>query len=327
MANVLVTGGAGYIGSHACKALAEAGFVPCAFDDLSTGWREAARFGPLIEGSLLDPAALDRAFAQTRPVAVMHFAAFSQVGESVAEPGRYWRNNVGGSLELLAAMARAGVERLVFSSTAAVYGEAEAELIPEDAPPRPTSPYGATKLAVERMIADFGRAGGLRAMVFRYFNVAGADPQGRVGEHHRPETHLAPLVLDAARGARDAITIHGTDYPTPDGACVRDYLHVEDLIAAHRLGLERLLEGDPGDTLNLGTGRGWSVREVIDRARAVTGREIPVRVGPRRPGDPARLVCDGRRAMARLGWRPARSDMDDMLRDAWAWAQGPGYAG
>lgn len=326
MASVLVTGGAGYIGSHACKRLAAAGHTPICLDNYATGWRDAARFGPAIEGDLLNPEDLAAAFAQARPDAVMHFAALSLVGESVSDPGRYWRNNVTGSLNLLEAMRAAGVGALVFSSTAAVYGEPDVALIPEDAPKAPTNPYGATKLAVERMIADFGVAHGLRATVFRYFNVAGADRDGVIGEDHRPETHLIPLVLQAASGRRDAITVFGADYPTPDGTCVRDYIHVEDLVDAHVLGLERLLAGESGVTVNLGCGRGWSVREVIDRVGAVTGLSPPQRDGDRRPGDPARLVCDGSRAMALLDWRPRRSDLDSMIRDAWRWHQRGGYA-
>ena len=326
MERILVTGGAGYIGSHACKRLAEAGYEPVCFDNFSTGWREAATFGPVIEGDLRAPDDIARALAEARPAAVMHFAALSLVGESVAEPERYWRNNVGGTLNLLAGMRDAGVGALVFSSTAATYGEPDVALIAEDAPQRPTNPYGATKLAVERMIADFGAAYGLRAAIFRYFNVAGADPMARIGEHHVPETHLVPLVLDAAAGARDAIVIHGEDYPTEDGTCVRDYVHVEDLVEAHLLGLRRLLGGGAPIVANLGIGRGFSVREVIERACEVTGIDIPRRVGPRRPGDPARLVCDGSHARAALGWTPARSDLAAMIADAWAWRQRGGYA-
>lgn len=323
---VLVTGGGGYIGSHACKQLAASGFEPVTFDNFSTGWRDAVRYGPAIEGDLLDAAALARAFEQARPVAVMHFAALSLVGESVARPGLYWRNNVMGTLNLLEAMAAAGVGALVFSSTAATYGEPDVTLIAESAPQLPTNPYGQTKLAVERMIGDFERAHGLRAVIFRYFNVAGADEAAEIGECHRPETHLVPLILDAAAGARESITVFGDDYPTPDGTGVRDYVHVEDLVEAHVLGLRRLLDGGPSVALNLGTGRGFSVREVIDRARAATGLEIPETSGPRRPGDPARLVCDGRLAMAELDWRPTRSDLDRMIRDAWRWRQRGRYA-
>lgn len=316
-ATVLVTGGAGYIGSHACRLLKAAGHRPVVFDNLSTGWREAAKFGPLIEGDLLDPAALRAAFEAARPDAVMHFAALSNVGESVARPALYWRNNVVGSLNLLDAMRAADVRRLVFSSTCATYGEAVAELT-EDHPQNPINPYGRTKLTVERMIDDYA-SHGIAAVVFRYFNVAGADPAAGIGEQHEPETHLAPLVLDAIAGARPAIVVNGADYETPDGTCIRDYLHVLDLAQAHVLGLDHLLAGGGALTLNLGTGRGFSVKEVIHAAEAATGLRAPVRVGPRRPGDPPRLVCGGSRAEAALGWRPRRSTMAEMLADAWAW--------
>lgn len=326
MVTVLVTGGAGYIGSHACKRLAERGYQPICFDSFVTGWRDAVRFGPVIEGDLTDRETTIAALASVQPDAVMHFAALSQVGESMIAPERYWRNNVLGSLNLLDAMRETGVGRLVFSSTAAVYGDAQAVPIPESAPTRPTSAYGASKLAVEAMIADFATAHGLAAVVFRYFNVAGADPDGTVGEWHRPETHLIPLVLEVAAGQRDAITVFGSDYASPDGTCIRDYLHVSDLVDAHLLGLERLLAGQGGLTLNLGTGRGYSVREVIDRARIVTGETIAERAGTRRPGDPDQLVADGRRATAILGWQPVRSALDSLIADAWAWHRNGGYA-
>ncbi len=321
MATVLVTGGAGYIGAHACKMLAEAGHVPVVFDSFRTGWREAVKFGPLVEGDLLDAAALAAAFRDHAPEAVIHFAALSNVGESMAAPELYWRNNVVGSLNLLAAMRDHGVGAIVFSSTAAVYGEAEAMPIAENAPTRPINPYGASKLAVEAMLEGFGAAHGLRSAVFRYFNVAGADPDRRVGEHHAPETHLVPLILDAAAGAREAITVYGEDYPTPDGTCIRDYIHVTDLIEAHLLGLERLLAGGGSLTVNLGTENGFSVREVIDAAREVVGVPFEVRKGARRPGDPARLVCENLRAREELGWRPARSTLPEMIGDGWAWRQ------
>lgn len=326
MTRVLVTGGAGYIGSHACKRLAEVGYEPVCFDDFSTGWRDAARFGPVVEGDLRKPEDVARAMDVAQPAAVMHFAALSLVGESVAHPARYWRTNVLGALTLLDAMRAAAVDALVFSSTAAVYGEAPAALIPETAVPSPTNPYGATKLAVERMIADHAAAYGLRAVVFRYFNVAGADPDGLIGEDHRPETHLVPLVLDAAAGARPAITVFGDDYPTEDGTCVRDYVHVADLVEAHVLGLRRLLEGGAPLTANLGVGRGFSVREVIDAAEAATGLTIPREIGARRAGDPAHLVCDGALARTALGWTPDRSDLATMIADAWRWRQRGGYA-
>lgn len=328
MTVVLVTGGAGYIGAHACRQLARAGHRPVVFDNLATGWRAAVRFGPLIEGDLLDPLALDRAFAAEPVDVVMHFAARSLVGESMENPELYWRNNAGGSLNLLEAMRRAGVGRIVFSSTAATYGEPEMDLIPETAPTAPTNTYGATKAAVERMIGDFARAYGLRATMFRYFNVAGAAPRAEIGEQHRPETHLVPLVIETALGQRQAITVFGRDYPTPDGTCIRDYVHVEDLAAAHLLGLERLMQTDSGpgeaEVFNLGIGYGYSVAEVIDRVGAVTGEAVSVVQGSRRPGDPARLICDPRRARTVLGWRPA-NDLDAMIRDAAAWHRCGGF--
>ncbi|SEA64554.1 UDP-glucose 4-epimerase GalE [Rubrimonas cliftonensis] len=325
MAVILVTGGAGYVGSHACKALAAAGHEPVCFDSYRTGWREAVRYGPAVEGNLLDAASVREAIARFAPAAVMHFAALSLVGESVRDPGLYWRANLTGALNLLEAMREEGVGALVFSSTAAVYGACDAALIPEDAPLRPDSPYGSCKLAIERLIADFERFHGLRAGVFRYFNVAGADPEGEIGEDHRPETHLIPIMLEAALGRRPEIVVYGDDYPTEDGTCVRDYVHASDLARAHVLGVERLLAGGEGFTANLGAGRGLSVREVIERAGEVVGRPVPHRVGPRRPGDPARLVCDPSRARQILGWRAERSDIDAILRDAWAWMRRGGY--
>jgi UDP-glucose-4-epimerase GalE len=321
VARILVTGGAGYIGAHGCKALRAAGHEPVVFDNFRTGWREAIRFGEGIEGDLLDPDALADAFARVKPDAVMHFAALSNVGESMQDPALYWRNNVGGSLNLLCAMRDAGCGAIVFSSTAATYGEPEEDPITEAAPQRPINPYGASKLAVEAMLADFERAHGIRSIAFRYFNVAGADPDREVGEHHVPETHLVPNALDAVAGAREALTLNGDDYPTPDGTCIRDYVHVMDLVDAHALGTDWLLEGGGSLRLNLGTGSGFSVRQVIDAAAEATGESVPVRLGPRRAGDPARLVCDGGRAREVLGWRPERSQIGRMIADAWAWRQ------
>jgi UDP-glucose 4-epimerase len=325
MVTVLVTGGAGYIGSHACKALAEAGHVPVCFDNLSTGWRNAVRYGPFVEGDLLDAAAIRAAVDAAQPEAVMHFAALSLVGDSMRDPARYWRENLVGAMNLLDAMRGAGTEILIFSSTAATYGEPETPLIREDETQRPTNPYGRTKLAIERMIDDQAMAYGLRTGVFRYFNVAGADPEGEIGELHRPETHLAPIVLEAAAGLREEIVVNGVDYPTPDGSCIRDYLHVRDLADAHVLGLERLRAGGEGFHLNLGVGRGYSVLEVIAAAEHATGRSVPRRTGPRRPGDPAQLVCDGSAARRVLGWTPRRSDLDTMIADAWRWTCGPRF--
>lgn len=324
---VLVTGGAGYIGSHACQALAARGFLPVAYDNLSTGWAQAVRFGPLVQADLLDRAALDAALAAWRPVAVMHFAALSLVGESVAQPGRYWRNNVLGSLNLIEAALDAGCDRMVFSSTCATYGEPDGVLLTEAAPQRPINPYGASKRAVEEMLAAFGTARGLQSVVFRYFNVAGADPGAQIGECHRPETHLIPVMLEAVAGQRPELVIHGRDYPTPDGTCVRDYVHVCDLVAAHVLGLDWLLAGRGSRDFNLGSGRGFSVREVIDHARAATGRAVPHRYGPRRDGDPASLVSSSSRAVQELGWQPERSTLASMIGDAWRWHLTGGYAG
>ncbi len=325
--NVLVTGGAGYIGAHACKALKAHGFTPVAFDNLSTGWEAAVKFGPLAHGDLMDRASLDTAFAAWQPVAVMHFAALSLVGESVRDPGRYWRVNVTGALNLAEAALAAGCRNMVFSSTCATYGDQDGVVLDEDTPQRPINAYGGSKRAIEDMLRDFGAGHGLNHVIFRYFNVAGADPEGEVGEAHEPETHLIPLMLKAIQGKRAALTLHGTDYPTPDGTCIRDYVHVSDLAEAHVLGLRWLLDGKGSRAFNLGTGRGFSVREVIEASRAVTNRTVPVTEGPRRAGDAAALVSGSARAVTELGWEPKRSTLPQMIRDAWAWAEGPGYGG
>lgn len=331
---VLVTGGAGYIGSHACKALAAAGYVPVTYDNLCTGWREAVKFGPFEEGDLMDRARLDAVFAAHRPVAVMHFAALSQVGEAMREPGKYWRGNVCASLNLIEAAVAAGCLDFVFSSTCATYGDHDGVVLDEATAQTPLNAYGASKRAIEDMLKDFGAAHGLRSVVFRYFNVAGADPEAEVGEFHQPETHLIPLILDAVDGKREALTIHGTDYPTADGTCIRDYVHVMDLVDAHVLGLQWLLGGRAGAAVTdggvevfcLGTGSGFSVREVIDHARRATNKPVPVTEGPRRKGDAVRLVSGSRRAGEVLGWRAARSTLPQMIGDAWRWHQTGGYA-
>jgi UDP-glucose 4-epimerase len=317
----LVTGGAGYIGSHACKALRDAGFTPVTFDNLNTGWRDAVKFGPFVQGDLMDRAALDAAFDRYQPVAVMHFAALSQVGESMTEPGRYWRNNVLGSLNLIEAAVAADCLDFVFSSTCATYGDQDNVVLDEDCAQHPINAYGASKRAIEDMLVDFEAAYGLRHVIFRYFNVAGADPEGEVGEFHQPETHLIPLMLDAIAGKRDALTVFGTDYDTPDGTCVRDYVHVCDLVDAHVLGLKWLHECKGSRVFNLGTGSGFSVREVIDHSRAVTNRAVPYVDGDRRPGDCTKLVSGSTRAEAELGWKPTRSTLDIMITDAWRWHQ------
>lgn len=323
--HVLVTGGAGYIGAHACKALSRAGFVPVAFDNLSTGWRDAVKFGPLVQGDLMDRAAVEAAFAAFRPVAVMHFAALSLVGESMKDPGRYWRVNVGGSLNLIEAAVAAGCNNFVFSSTCATYGDQDGVVLNEDTPQRPINSYGASKRAIEEILQNFGASHGLNHVIFRYFNVAGADPEGEVGEQHVPETHLIPLMLDAIEGRRPALTLHGSDYPTRDGTCVRDYVHVSDLVAAHVLGLRWLLDGKGNRVFCLGSGQGYSVREVIEASRIVTNREVPMVVGDRRPGDAATLVSGSARAVEELGWQPERSTLPQMIADAWAWGKQPGF--
>ena len=318
MANILVTGGAGYIGAHACKALAAAGHGPITFDNLSRGHASAVKWGPLEVGDICDGARLAEVLGAYQPEAVMHFAAFAYVDESVARPELYYRNNVGGALTLLAAMRDAGVERLVFSSTCATYGQPDRLPIVEDCPQAPINPYGASKLMVERVLEDFAAAYGLRSVALRYFNAAGADPEGEIGEDHDPEPHLVPLVLDAAAGG-GAVTVHGTDYETPDGSCIRDYVHVTDIAEAHLLALQVL--GRPGfRAYNLGSGQGASVLEVIETARRVAGRSIDVVLGPRRPGDPAALLADASRAARELDWRP-RHGLEDMIRTAWSWRQ------
>ncbi|WP_433547278.1 UDP-glucose 4-epimerase GalE [Streptomyces sp. CA-294286] len=311
----LVTGGAGYIGGVVAAHLLEAGHRVTVLDDLSTGFREGVPAGAaFVEGRIQDASRhLDPSYD-----GVLHFAAFSQVGESVADPEKYWQNNVGGTMALLAAMRDAGVRRLVFSSTAATYGEPAASLLTEDAPTAPTSPYGASKLAVDHMIGGECAAHGLAAVSLRYFNVAGA--YGSHGERHDPESHLVPLVLQVAQGRREAISLYGDDYPTPDGTCVRDYIHVADLAEAHLLAAAA---AKPGEHLicNLGNGRGFSVREVVDAVREVTGHPVPEVLAPRRPGDPAVLVASAERARTVLGWNPSRTDLAAIIGDAWRFAR------
>lgn len=326
---VIVTGGAGYIGSHACKALAAAGYEPVTFDSLVTGWREAVKFGPLEIGDLRDRMRVEEVLAKHQPAAVMHFAALSNVGEASRDPGLYWDNNVIGSLRLIEAMTAQGVGNLVFSSTCATYGEQDGVMLDENSPQDPLNAYGASKRAVEDLIRNFAATeqDKLRYVFFRYFNVAGADPDAQIGEFHKPETHLIPLALDAVSGRRDKLTIFGQDYPTLDGTCVRDYVHVTDLVAAHISGLEYILKGGASDIFNLGTGRGFSVREVVDTVSKVTQEPVPAIDGPRRPGDCASLVSGSVRAKEILGWTPKHSSLDEMISTAWAWHQGPGFNG
>lgn len=324
MAKVLVTGGAGYIGAHACKALAQAGYTPVAFDNLSTGHRAAVKFGPLVEGDLLNRAAIDAALAEHAPIAVMHFAALSQVGESMQDPGRYWRENVVGGLNLIEATQAAGIDKFIFSSTCATYGDQDGVVLNEETEQHPINAYGGSKLAIEQMLRDFSPKG-LTYVIFRYFNVAGADPDAEVGEAHDPETHLVPLILQAVAGARGALTIFGTDYDTADGTCIRDYVHVSDLVDAHVAGLKWLEEGKSSEIFCLGTGDGFSVREVVAAAAAVTNGPVPIEEGPRRAGDAVKLVCGSDKARTQLGWTPSRSTMPQMLRDAHRWHASDGF--
>lgn len=325
MTNILVTGGAGYIGSHACKALKTAGYTPVTFDNLVTGWQDAVKFGPFEQGDLLDRARIDQVFDTYKPAAVMHFAALSQVGEAMQKPGLYWRNNVLGSLNLIEAAADAGCKKFVFSSTCATYGDQDNVVLDENSAQMPLNAYGASKRAIEEVLRDFQASSALESVIFRYFNVAGADPDGEVGEHHRPETHLVPVMLEAIDGQRDALTIFGDDYPTPDGTAIRDYVHVCDLVDAHVLGLKRLEDGKGSRVFNLGSGSGFSVREVIEQSRIVTNREVPHSIGPRRAGDCTKLVSGSVRAEEELGWTPTRSKLHNMIADAWRWHQNGHY--
>ena len=315
---VLVTGGAGYVGSHACLALAEAGFSPVVYDNLSNGHAEAVQWGPLERGDIRDAARLDEVFALHRPVAILHFAALIEVGESVRAPGRFFENNVAGTITLIEAARRAGVESMVFSSTCATYGDPVALPMREDHPQAPLNPYGRSKLMVEQALADYGRFAGFRSVCLRYFNAAGADEQGRIGENHDPETHAIPLALHAVLGLRAGFKLFGDDYDTRDGTAVRDYVHVSDLADAHVRALQYLLDGGKSAAFNLGTGQGTTVAELIETIRRTTGRRLEVEQAARREGDAACLVADSGRALEVLGWRPTRS-LDDIIRTAWAW--------
>jgi UDP-arabinose 4-epimerase len=317
---VLVTGGAGYIGSHACKALVRAGFVPVTYDNLEIGRRSAVRWGPLEEGDILDLDRLDAVMAAHRPLGLLHFAALSLVGDSMRAPGPYYRTNVLGTLCAIEACLRHGVGIFVLSSTCAIYGAPEKMPIGETTPPDPINPYGASKLMAERILADAGRAHGLRHVSLRYFNAAGADPDGEAGEDRPVETHLLPLALDAALGRRPALRVFGDDYPTPDGTAIRDYVHVADLATAHVRALEHLLAGGASARVNVGTGRGHSVREVLDGVARLIGRPVPHEVAPRRPGDPPVLVADPAEGRALLGdYLSELSSLERIIATAWAW--------
>ena len=317
--SVLVTGGAGYIGSHVLRELRRGG-VPCVvLDNLSRGHRELALDAELIVGDIADTALVSRILAEHHVSTVMHFAAYASVGESEAEPLTYYANNVAGTVSLLKAMVDRDVKRMVFSSTCATYGVPEAIPITEDHPQRPINPYGASKLMVERVLADADRAHGVRSVVLRYFNAAGADASGVIGEWHEPETHLIPIALEVAAGRRKAVDVYGTDYPTADGTCIRDYIHVLDLAHAHLLGLRHLEAGGSSDVFNLGNGNGFSVRQVLETAERVTGQPVESRPAPRRPGDPPALVGSADKARRLLGWRPRLDSLDAIVQTAWAW--------
>lgn len=318
MARILVIGGAGYIGSHCCKALAKAGYTPVVYDNLSTGHRTFARWGEFIEGDIRDETRLSSLLSSIKPAGVMHFAGLALVGDSVRDPGSYYDVNVVGTLRILNAMRDSGVSRLVFSSTCAVYGDPAAIPISEESECNPVNPYGATKLACERMMDDFGQAHQIRSVRLRYFNAAGADSDGEIGEWHDPETHLIPLIFDAALQRRQTIRVFGTDYDTPDGTAVRDYVHVEDLASAHVASLQHLLDGGSTEVINLGTGAGVSVSEAIAAAEEITGLKVPREHAPRRAGDPPCLVADPSKAQALLGWR-AQRNIYETVKDAWEW--------
>jgi UDP-glucose-4-epimerase GalE len=317
--SILVTGGAGYVGSHACKALANAGYRPVVYDSLARGHAAAVKWGPLVQGELHDSARIAAAIREHQVAAVLHFAAFAYVGESVTQPELYYGNNVNGTLAMLAAMRDAGVGTIVFSSTCAVYGVPDAVPIREDTAKAPLNPYGDTKLAIERVLHWYAGAYGLRYAALRYFNAAGADPAGEIGEDHEPETHLIPRVLRAALGTGEPVEIYGTDYPTPDGTAIRDYIHVTDLADAHVKALGDLAADGASFAVNLGTGQGCSVHEVIAAVERIGGRKVPRRETARRPGDPPELVADPRRAADRLGWQPRHSDLDTIVATALAW--------
>ncbi|SMH49451.1 UDP-glucose 4-epimerase GalE [Maritimibacter sp. HL-12] len=322
---VLVCGGAGYIGSHMVRQLVAAGFEPVVFDNLSQGHAAAVEGVPLVRGDLLDPAALAAVFAGHEFDAVYHFAALISVGDSVIAPELYYRNNVVGALNLLDAMRTAGVGRIVFSSTAAVYGNPRTDKIAETHPQAPINPYGWSKLMMEQILADHARAHGIRAVSFRYFNAAGADPGGAIGEAHDPETHLVPNILCAALGLRPMLEIFGDDYDTSDGTCVRDYIHVNDIASAHLAALDWMDAHEGAHVFNLGNGSGFSNLEVLEAARKVTGIDIPHRIRPRREGDAGTLVADSAKAQSHLGWRPQHSGIEEIIESAWAWHRAPKY--
>lgn len=318
---ILVTGGAGYIGSHTCKELARQGHEPIVYDNLCTGHRSFVKWGDFIHGDILDTQRLRACLRRFKPEGIIHFAAFAYVGESVKDPGKYYFNNVSGTLSILQAMTDEDIKNIVVSSTCAVYGQPDNVPIQENCACNPINPYGASKLFIERMLADFHTAHAINWTALRYFNAAGCDLDGEIGEWHTPETHLIPLVIDAALGRRDNVGVFGTDYPTPDGTCIRDYVHVQDLATAHVLAMQKLTSGGESSAYNLGTGKGFSVKEIIEGVKRVSGKEVPYTVMPRRPGDPAILVADAYASAAKLGWQCKHSSIDCILESAMRWSE------
>lgn len=316
--SILVAGGAGYIGSHVCKYLKNQGHDVLVLDNLSKGYRSFVKWGKLLQGDIRNRAFLNRVFSENRIDAVMHFCAFIEAGESVKDPAIFYENNTSGTLNLLQAMMKAGVDKFIFSSTAAVYGNPKILPISEESELSPINPYGRSKLMVEQMLQDFDDAYDLKSIRFRYFNAAGADPDGEIGEAHVPESHLIPLILDAAMGKREDIKLFGSDYETTDGTCVRDYIHVNDLASAHATGLNHLLSGGESDVFNLGSGEGYSVLQMIETAKRVTGKDFKVTRAPRREGDPDFLIADSTKALVKLGWK-TKFGLEEIIRDAWNW--------
>ena len=320
--NILVTGGAGYIGSHTCKSLARAGYTPIVYDNMVYGHRWAVKWGPWEEGDVSDRSRLNEVILKYKPAAVMHFAAYAYVGESVENPGKYYRNNVSGTLTLLESMRDHDIDKMIFSSTCAVYGIPQSIPMTEGHPQCPISPYGASKQMIERILRDFEQAHGIRAVSLRYFNAAGADHEGDLGEDHDPETHLIPLVIEAALGRRPYVEIYGTDYPTSDGTAIRDYIHVTDLAEAHTTALAYLLDGKSSTAINLGTGKGHSVKEVIGAVERMAGGPVPTQAAQRRTGDPSILLADPTKASQVLSWRPYYTTLDAIVESAWRWHAG-----
>ncbi len=316
---ILVTGGAGYIGSHTCKYLSQNGYYPVVLDNLSYGHKWAVKWGPFVEGDIRNENLLDKVFKEFRPAAVIHFAAFAYVGESVSDPGKYYKNNVSGTLSLLDAMRRNNCRNIIFSSSCAIYGIPETVPIYEEHPQNPINPYGQSKLMIEQILKDFDSAYGLKHVALRYFNAAGADMEGEIGEDHYPEAHLIPLTIFSALDRRTNLEIYGTDYPTKDGTAIRDYIHVADLAKAHVLSLGFLMKEKQSENFNLGTGQGHSVTEIVDAVKEVSGNKVPVKEGPRRPGDPPVLVAQAKKAKTVLGWTPEYIDIKTVVASAWRW--------